>query len=56
MSNYNVERRDGSGTWYRYSSNSSESAADSSADGAKRSNPDSQIRVVDSKGSVRSIR
>ena len=56
MSTYNVERRDNGGTWYRYTSNNNESAADYSADNAKRSNPNSQIRVTDSKGNVRSTR
>ena len=52
---YWVERRDNGGTWYRYTSNNSEVAADYSADGIKRQFPNSQIRVVDDRGSVRSV-
>lgn len=54
--NYYVERRDKGGTWSRYTSNNSEAAADYSADSMKGSNPDSQVRVVDSKGNIRSTR
>lgn len=56
MSEYWVERRDKGGTWYRYTSNNSETAADYSADITKSNHPDSQVRVVDSKGNIRSTR
>lgn len=56
MSTYYVERRDNAGTWYRYSTNNSEVAADYSADNIKRNSPNTQIRVTDNKGNVRSTR
>lgn len=56
MSEYSVERRDKGGTWYRHSCNNSEAAADYSADMVRSGNPNTQVRVVDSKGNIRSIR
>lgn len=56
MSNYNVEQRNGNGSWFRHSNHSNEYTANSSMDNAKRDNPDSQYRVVDDKGNTRGIR
>jgi hypothetical protein len=52
---YKIEKRDPSGRWYTYTTTSNEYSATSQAEKVKGSFPQSNIRVVDLKGMIKSF-